>query len=149
MVLPIDQSVCLLCSGQSQLSLWGGGGGDPTSQSEPLPWEFPLILILTFDINTGHQTQIPTNPAFSSFYTDAHKKNSRSVFTARVSCSLSCVPSHTPTSSISSAQCCCSRNHPLDRLPACCSNDLEAFILDLWTCSHHSNSYNTHVRLYK
>lgn len=43
---------------------------DPTEQSEPLPWEFPLILILTSGINTGHQTQIPTNPALSSFSTE-------------------------------------------------------------------------------
>lgn len=43
---------------------------DPTEQSEPLPWEFPLILILTSGISTGHQTQIPTNPALSSFSTE-------------------------------------------------------------------------------
>lgn len=148
MVLPIDQSVCLLCSGQSQLSLWGGR----FRSNQPI-WTSPLRISFDSypDVWHQHRASNPNTyqPCFLFLLYRRTKKNSRSVFTALVSCSLSCVPSHTPTSSISSAQCCCSRNHLLDRLPACCSNDLEAFILDLWTCSHHSNSYNTHVRLYK
>lgn len=69
------------------------------------------------------------------------QKNSRSVFTAQVSCSPSCLPSHTTTSSISSAQCYWSKNHPVHRLPVCYSYDLEQFILDLRTRTHVSNSY--------
>ena len=62
-----------------------------------------------------------------------HRENSRSVFTARLSCSSSSLPSHTTTSSTSSAQCCWSNAHPSHMLPACYSYNLEPFTLDLWS----------------
>lgn len=79
---------------------------------------------------------LPTPHALPS-----EQKNSRSVFTAQASCRPSCLPSHTTTSSISSAQCYWSKNHPVHRLPGCYSSDLEWFILDLRTWTRLSNSY--------
>lgn len=111
-------------------------GSHPTGQSEPLPWEFPLILILTSDINAGHQIQIPTTllslpSAQPGLFSQP-----------QVSFSPFCLPSHTTTSSTSSAQCYWSKkNHPLNRLPVCYSSDLESFILDLWTWTHVSDGY--------
>lgn len=76
-----------------------------------------------------------------SLFLQCRNLNSRSVFTAHVSCRPSSLPSHTPTSSISSAHCYWSKNHLLHKLPACFCSALRQFILDLWTRTHLSKSY--------
>lgn len=80
-----------------------------------------------------------------SLFLGCRNKNSRTVFAAQVSCRPSSLPSHTPTSSISSAHCYWSKNHLLHKLPACFRSDLRRFILDLRTRSHLSNSYK-HIK---
>lgn len=106
-------------------------------------WASPLRISFDSYPDVWHQRWASNPNTYwpCSLFLQHRKKHSRSVITAQVSCIPCCLPSHTTTSSISSAQCYWSKNHPSHRLPACYSYDLEQFILDLWTWTHLSNSY--------
>lgn len=102
-----------------------------------LPWEFPLIHILTSDINAGHQTQIPTDPALSSLSAE----KSAGLFLQLRS------PAVPPACQVTQRL---PPSHQLRVIQAkaiphtgfqCYSFELEQFTLDLRTWTHLSNSY--------
>lgn len=131
------QSILSLPCGKTLFSIQTGFGSDPTGQSEPLPWEFPLILILTPDINAGHQTQMPTNPALSSFSTEKTAGLFSQLRSPAVPPVCQVTQRLPPSHQLSVIE---AKIIPY-RLPVCYSSDLERFILALWTRTHFSNTY--------